>query len=212
MRIIDRCAFVLAKYLTERLNENHQKRRIYYYGFQIVLGGIVKVSLLVLISYILGALMPTLTLVFFFATLRSIAGGVHLDTYGKCITTSLIIFIACGVIIRYTYIYWPADIVRVLVLLVFLVSLAIMVKWAPGDTPNKPITKMEEIKKFKALSILYVCVWAIVMAIFIVFDYKMLTISASLGVIIEAFMVTPFGYQLFEGLEAKLNRVKKATG
>lgn len=208
MRIIDRYAFALAKGLTEQMNESHEKRGVYYYGFQIVLGGIVKVTLLAAISLILGAFMPTATLLFFFATLRVLAGGVHMDTYGKCIASSLIMFISCGVLIRYTYMYWSLELVIGFVAATFLIGLLLMLKWAPGDTPNKRITNPAEIKRLKSLSIAYMIVWAALTAVLIYFDLPMYALASTFGVALEAFTITPPGYRLFEGLEKGLNSAK----
>ncbi len=205
MRIIDRCAYGLAKGLAKQMNESHEKRGVYYYGFQIVLGSIVKVLLLTIISLIFGAFVPTAILLFFFATLRVVAGGVHMDTYGKCITSSLILFMACSVLVRYTYMYWSFALVVGFAAAVFLFGLLTMIKWAPGDTPNKPITTVTQVKKLKLFSIVYMFLWAALVAVLIYFDLPMYALASTFGVLLECFTVTPLGYRLFEGLEKSLN-------
>ena len=50
-------------------------------AFQIVIGGIVKAVLLVLLTLLLGILQSTFTVLLFFAALRVVAGGYHMDNY-----------------------------------------------------------------------------------------------------------------------------------
>ncbi|HHV58896.1 MAG TPA: accessory gene regulator B family protein [Clostridiaceae bacterium] len=207
-RIIDRCAYSLAKGLANQLNENHQKRSVYYYGFQIVIGSAAKLTLLAVISAVLGVFFPAVVILFTFALLRIIAGGVHLDTFGKCITSSLILIITGGLISRYTFEYWPFELLAAFLAIVFLSSLFIMIKWAPADSPNKPITKPEEIKKFKTWSIVFVLAWGALVSLLVAFNLHMYAIATGYGLIMQSFTVTPAGYRWFEAYQDKLNGAK----
>lgn len=210
MRFIHILSYSFANYLMYQLKENHEKRRVYYYGFQIFIGSIVKAVIMISVSALLGILMPALIILFVFGTLRVLAGGFHMDTYGKCIATSTILFVATGLIAQYTYKQWATIYIIALLILTVITTLPVIYKWAPRDTPNKPITSFEEIKKYKKLSFIYIIVWVLLNSTIILIEqikgYKyldMVVISSCFGVLLEIMTVTPAGYGLFERISGK---------
>jgi len=74
MRFINALSYKSADYLMRQMNGNHESRRVYYYGFQIVIGALFKGLLLLLLAFITGTMLPALTIVAAFVILRSIAG------------------------------------------------------------------------------------------------------------------------------------------
>ncbi|MCX7922445.1 MAG: accessory gene regulator B family protein [Clostridia bacterium] len=211
MRFIHTWSYSCANYLMQQLNETHEKRRVYYYGFQIVIGALVKGVLLVTASLILQTLIPTLVGVVIFAILRSSAGGYHMDTYGKCIFTSLGLFLILGALTQYTYKFWDISYVITLIMLSVLIGVLISLKWAPADTPNKPITKIEEIRKFRKLSIATVILWGIAAMVLIYFKYNMYAIAGCLGLLLELFTITPAGNSFFDKISGKVDHIKNNT-
>ena len=81
MRFIQTMSYKGANYLMKQKQENHEKRRVYYYGFQIVIGGMVKLILLTLLALITQTLKTSVITVLIFSSLRMLAGGYHMDTY-----------------------------------------------------------------------------------------------------------------------------------
>lgn len=189
-------------------NENHEKRRVYYYGFQIIIGAIVKVTLLAILAAILGVFTTTFVAIAAFATLRSFAGGYHMNTYGKCFITSAVLFLAAGFMAEYIhpFITIPWMIFLNICIAVFF-GITIFL-WIPGDTPNKPITKDSEIKKFKVLSIIYLILWVVTSCILHIMGWHIkLNFAFSLGVLFELFTVTPKGYEWFEKISGKADQL-----
>jgi len=203
MRFIQVWSYKCACYLAQQLGHSHEKRGIYYYGFQVVIGAVVKGILLVLISLLFGVLVQTLTVLIFFASLRILAGGYHMDTYGKCIAVSLAMFVLAGIIVKNTYMYWPSVYILALSFAIFAAGLFSIIKWAPRDTPNKPITRPEERKKFKTLSIIHICLWIILQFILVGLKLNMYALAGCLGIIISIFIITPPGYAFFDMLSRR---------
>jgi accessory gene regulator B len=133
-----------------------------------------------------------------------------MDTYGKCIATSTMLYIGAGVFSQYTYIYWNILQLFSLLIIVSMISTFAIVKWAPKDTPNKPITKSEEIAKYKRLSIIYIVSWTLICGLLLYYGYtrsivytNLIVISSSMGVLLEIFLITPVGYRVFERLSGQ---------
>lgn len=209
MRFVYKWAYASARHVTLKMEESHEKRRVYYYGLQIVFGGLAKSSLVISISLLTGSLWTTLFLAVVFGSLRMVAGGYHMDTLGKCTLVTLAIFLTGGIAAQYTYMYLSFYDVTIFLIITFAAVMPVIYRWAPAENPNRPITDPKEIKKFKKLSIAYLFVWLAVVQGLTYYDLKKFTIAACLGLIFEAFTITPWGYKFFESISGKLDKAKK---
>ncbi|HHY91345.1 MAG TPA: accessory gene regulator B family protein [Clostridiales bacterium] len=83
----------------------------------------------------------------FFALTRFAAGGYHEKTYWRCFITSLLIFSSIlGIAIYVPLPFWLRIFMSIL-------SVMLMVVYAPVDHPNKPIISEHRRRKFKRLAI-----------------------------------------------------------
>ncbi|MDP4267032.1 MAG: accessory gene regulator B family protein [Bacteroidota bacterium] len=213
MRFIQKWSYFCANYLYANLHENHSKRGVYYYGFQVVIGGIVKAVLVVIITLLTGSLLPAMIIIGVFGSIRVLAGGYHMDTYGRCIITSLAMFVLFSIVDQYTYKYWNNVGLLTLTAGAFLFSLVCSFMYAPKDNPNRPITSPEEIKKFKQLTIVYEVVLLLGTVILIMFGFKMAAMSISVGAALEIFTITPTGHKFFDLIKGGFKKYdrKKVT-
>lgn len=209
MRFVSKWSYACAYRLAKTMNESHQKRSVYYYGFFIIIGELVKGVILISVSLLLGILLPALIIAFTFASLRVLAGGYHMDTYGKCLFVSLGLFIAAALIAQHTYAYWSLMYLMAIIGVTFLAGLYAVIRYVPRDTPNKPITDPQEIRKFKRLSTVYLFVWAAGAAALAGFGYNMVVLSLCFGVLLELFAVTPTGHRFFDRVKYRLAHKKK---
>jgi accessory gene regulator B len=200
----------------KQLKEDHEKRRVYYYGFTVVFGAILKGIIIVSVSYLLGILVPTLFIVLMFGSVRMIVGGSHLDTYWRCILTSLSFFIIIGLISKYTFIYWSSTSILVFVLLTFITAFTGILKWAPSDSPNRPITNEKEIRKFRNLSIIYGIIWFIAISSVSILNItgklpnssKIYIIASCFTLLLAIFAISPAGYKFFSFISGKKAKVE----
>jgi len=205
MRFVLKWSYGCAKKLAAVLNENHNRKAVYYYGFYIVFASLVKGTILISVALLLGILIPALLIVAVFGSLRMLAGGFHFDTLGRCLYISLGLFLTAALISQYTYQYWNTLSVTIFFILVFATSLYVLIKYAPKDTPTKPITDPVEIMKFKKLSIIYLCIWLVACIILTVLNLNLYVIAMSFGVLLEIFSVSPVGHAFFNKIKAGLN-------
>lgn len=211
MRFVKKWSFASANHIAGVMHESHQKRFCYYYGFQIIYGELVKSIILLGAAYFMGIFVPVLLILINFATLRMVAGGYHMDTYGRCMFVSMIMFLGAGVIAQYTYQYWNMFGTSLLTLATFVISLYAVIKYAPKDTPNKPITEAKEIRKFKLLSVCYLFMWLIIMLTPIVYELNRVTLSLDFAVLLEVFTITPAGEKFFGFIRKGMVRQSKRT-
>lgn len=209
MRFIEALSYSGADYLMKQKGENHEKRRVYFYGFQIVIGAIIKFLILFVFAFATDTILPSFLITIVFATLRILAGGYHMNTYGRCLAVSISMFIVFSIIARYTYHYWTNTQIVIFTVLIITGSLFCLNKWAPSDNPNRPITELDEIKKFKRLSIICLSIWTLVVTILFLFNSYMLLLSILFGLFLEIFSITPVGHTFFDVIRRGFNKVKK---
>lgn len=209
MRFIEALSYSGANYLMKQKGENHEKRRVYFYGLQVIIGAIVKFIVLFVLALITDTLLPTFLMAIVFASLRAIAGGYHMDTFGKCLGVSISMFIVFSIIARYTYQYWQDYQIMIFAIITVVCSLISIYKWAPSDNPNRPITEPTEIKKFKRLSIIYLVTWTIISFVLIYTKSYMIFLSIAFGLILEVFSITPAGHVFFNFVRKSLKKKKK---
>lgn len=202
-------SYKCAHFLTKQLNENHEKRGVYYYGFQIVIGGIVKMLMLIALSLLTGTFKQTMIVMLFFVSLRIITGGYHMDTYSKCIITSLVMFISGGILVKYTYMYWSTTYLLLLIIATFSMALFGIVTWVPADTPNKPIKKPEQKRKFKSLSTVHIIIWLALTSVLLYYKINMFVLGGCTGILLAVFISSPAGYFFFNKISGKMNMVEK---
>ncbi|MDF2988561.1 MAG: Accessory regulator [Eubacterium sp.] len=209
MRFINKWSYACAKGLSEALNENHQKRREYNFGFQIIIGEFVKFSAIIIVSLIFGVFLPALVITLAFVSLRMIAGGYHMDTQGKCLLVTLGLFIPAALIAKYTCHYWNTLQLVLLIFITFIAGLYALIRYAPRDNPNKPITEPDEILKFKKLSLGYLFVWLVIIVVLTLLQMKLFVISLGFGVLLELFMITQAGHKFFDLIKYRLGQKRK---
>lgn len=193
------------------LEEDHQKKAVYYYGFQIAIGSAVKIISLIAASIVFGVLIPALIISISFTLLRKVAGGFHMKTYGKCLVVTIGLFIAAASLAQYTHQYWSVRDIVVLITLTFITGIYLLIKYAPKDSPNRLITDLMERRRFKILSIIYMIIWLILVFVLTMYEMKMYTLALCFSVMLEIFGITPVGHSFFEKIEHRLALERKTS-
>lgn len=197
MKFISKWSYACAKGLAEVLNEDHSKRFEYYFACQLIIGEIVKTTILFTISFILGIFLPTLLISISFVSLRMIAGGYHMDTQGKCLLVTLGLFIPSALILKYTYQNMNSLGINVFVSIICITGTYILGRYAPKDTPNKPITDSIKKRKLKLSSFVILFLWILISYILSILEFRLAAICLSSGVLLELFVVSQIGHKIF---------------
>ena len=163
-RYVKLLSYISAKYLHNKIQKYHNQGydmgkcakyniQVYYYGFQIIIGGINKFLLLIIPGLLLNILPQLLITTLSFVSLRIFTGGLHYDSYAKCSYISLLSFTITALLSKYIYIN------QFISMLIFLSVLFLILIYAPIEHPNKPIKENKKIKfKIIALFVLNILV------------------------------------------------------
>lgn len=151
LRYVKVFSYNSARALKNKLNQSHKEKYVFYYGFQILYGAINKFLLLITAGLLLHVLPQILIATLSFMLLRVFIGGLHYDSYTKCAWVSLTCLVTAGLLAKYIpYNYIVNNII-------FATLLCIILKYAPVEHKNRPLTENKKIRfKYIALILLIV--------------------------------------------------------
>lgn len=194
-------AGTIAKKLVEHSNTSHSVP-VLAYGIEIILNGLIKFIGLTTIGLALDVLKELYIMAFIFGAFRTITGGVHAQTFGRCFTISLGSFTILALLIPYTM-DWFMKNAGTIFFVSTLVGMVLIFLFVPGKWKGRRFTK-ERIKASK---------WAAFLFLFTILTltwsaihkpdptWHSLSWAAFLGLYWQLFLVTPWGYRFIGFLE-----------
>ncbi|OFI01557.1 accessory protein regulator protein B [Clostridium acetireducens DSM 10703] len=135
-----------------KLDKDHEE--IITYGafnlFQILL----SIFWIIVFGFIFGVLLESVIILFTISLLRKYSGGVHSNSPNRCIVIGTTVSIVLALMVKKILCYLDVKLIIILTAISFLYSYFTILKYAPVDSPAKPIKKIETKNKFKKTSIL----------------------------------------------------------
>lgn len=169
-------------------NITEEKLEIIIYGLESIYLTITKIVIIILLSIILKIFKETLLLMLFYNTIRLFAFGLHAKNSTACLVTSLTLFIGG------TYLAIYLNIPLVIKIILSLISLILIIIYAPADTKKRPLINVKKRKKFKALSII---ISSIMTILIINFNKYQITNLMLIGYIEATITILPITYKLY---------------
>ena len=127
------------------------------YTLQAIYGELIKLAIVLSVASFLGYTGQAIMTTIGFCLLRTVAGGVHMKTFERCLIATSAIILGSSYIS--TLITNNIAIVAVLILAI-IVSFVIVVKYAPLGSEEKPLDSVEEQKVCKSKSKKYILLFA----------------------------------------------------
>lgn len=196
----------LAKWLGKYLASREEDIEIYAYGLEIILGGILKICLLLLIALRLNILLTTVFCTIGFVGIRFFGGGGHFCTYTRCLIGSLAILLLLGKIATLNL---NINLIFILIFLNISLGVFAIIKWIPAGTHKKTVTdeKLRTIQKLKTLIILITYMG--IALIFVYFQLHSFAFSLLLGILASFILITPLGYFLLQSIDKLLDLLNR---
>lgn len=194
----------LAEKVVNETNLHQEKIPYVAYGFEVILGGLVKFICFMFVPWLFGVLSQTLATVFSSSLLRYFSGGAHCTSLYRCLTSTLIIFTSSGLISKHI----PMDVhlFKIITLLLIPPVITVLLMSAPADTPNKPILSAREKIILKSGSIVIAIIFFGILHLSpLSMDIKT---AILLGIVIQVFTITKWGYYLIDHMDLFLSRQK----
>lgn len=175
----------LASLFVKILNKNCQRTELenakMIYGIEVLLDNLLKVICIIILSLFLGIFKESMLVFLGFGVLRLKAGGFHFDKNVMCWITSILITVGGGTLVSLHLIS------KSIAILLVLVTLVIILFYAPSGTLNNPIAP-ENKKRYRMESIGLVILYLILTCVF----WEMqIGATLAIGGICEAVTILP---------------------
>lgn len=160
----------------------------YRYGLEGFYIFITKTIIIFTLAIILGVFKEMLILFITFNALRIPGAGMHASKSSICLSSSSFIFIILPFILRNIVIPFNLKII------IGIIDIILIYKYAPADTKKKPIIKKSRREKLKFATTLN-CI--ILVILFLVIKNELIANLIIAGIFVEIFMILPLSYKLF---------------
>ncbi|WP_432662377.1 accessory gene regulator B family protein [Wukongibacter baidiensis] len=199
-------------YFEKNTEIDENQEAILRFAIEVVISFVVSLGLVLLVALPLGVFLNVLIIILTTSILRSFSGGAHSETMFGCALYGAIIMNGFGLVTKYTQ---PSKgVLSIFILFVFLFSTWSIYKYAPADTPGKPITTKVKRQKLRRLSFATLFIWCILCLLWYTGLMKNLTIiyASAFGVLWQSFSLTDWGYSLLHHVDRILRMINKKEG
>jgi accessory gene regulator B len=160
---------------------------IYEYGLQLLLSSLFEILAVIVVSIFIGKLFLTILFLIPFCVLRTYAGGYHANSHFKCFLTLIFVYIAFLLMIYLV----NENIINYIALIFSVISELLVLRLAPVESENKPLS-MEEKHKYRKISIFVISVETLVVLLlfwiepfkYYVFAISFAQIAAALSLVV----------------------------
>jgi len=201
---MEKMAKQLACNIASSLGYDKEKEAVIAYGLIAMIQITITVLIVLLFGILIDAPVEALIICFSASILRKYSGGAHAKTPELCtfitvVYCTLTAFLAKNVIAT---IYSPTPMI-IAILIIFGLSFLIIYKFAPVDSPNKPITTEKKIKRMRKGSFIILALYLTLSIVFWMLSshwevFKSYGISILFGASWQIFTLTSLGL-LFMG-------------
>lgn len=168
---------------------SEEKAEIINYGINIFIYEVLIILAIFSLAILSGCFKYVLASFLVYGILRTFAGGAHAHTRTQCIFTYTIIISSVILISKYL---WANSFLPSIA--IFIVNIIILIKFAPGDTVQKPFLSKKLKLRLKILSILtMIIVYSI--AIIVWHSDRFLYNVIILSTLPVIFLLHPIGYK-----------------
>jgi accessory gene regulator B len=184
-----------AAYLKEKLNLTPAEEEVALYGLQIIIYTLTGFLTICLGGWLLGCFWTTLAVCLTAAGLRLFTGGAHSNSPLTCTLLGMVMVPLLGKIAAITAPLFTLLSLFLIVAPGLILSLIIIWRLAPVDSPAKPITSLEQRKKLRFFSISAVFLLAMGQAFLLIKGQALaIVLALSLGLWWQAFTLTKAGH------------------
>lgn len=158
------------------------------YGLESIYLTYTKIFVIFVLAYFLGIIKETLLLLLTYNIIRTFAFGIHATKSIYCLITSLMLFIGGVYIVKYMSLNIYAKIIISIMLLICIY------KYAPADTYKRPLINERKRKKYKVISTVLGIAYVVLI---IILNNNIISNYLLIGMLESVIMIHPLVYKIF---------------
>jgi accessory gene regulator B len=160
-----------------------EDRKNYIYGIELVLYDIFIFVTIAVIAVLTDKVQMSLIFTFLFCTVRAYAGGYHCNTYAKCFFTALTVYLFMLVLNA-----WLGSKTVILACILLVVSVPIILRFAPVEHENNPLSHDEK-NKYRKYSMRIVSVSSALFILSLIYFAKEISFAISWAIFATAVFI-----------------------
>lgn len=192
----------ISYFFKKELNLSEEKREVIAYGMETFVALFLGFIGVLIIAYFMGVFFPALVIALTALLTRAFTGGGHCSTMGKCIIVTVIAMISLALIA--VNMYKPS---LLMIVLGFLICLLLIIKFAPAEVEEKPLSSNHK----KSLKKGAIILWGVLLAIVVLWNNifeNHVEVYLSYGFFWQVFTISPWGFKLLARIDG-LIKIKK---
>jgi len=201
---MEKLALKLAYNISSSNGYDKEQESVIAYGLIAIIQIAVTILLILILGILIESPIDAMLICFSASILRKYSGGAHARTAEICTIISVVYCIFMAYIAKFfiSPIYNNSFMI-VAIVIIFGISIIVIYKLAPVDSPNKPIRAENKIKRMRKGSFIVLAIYFIISSIFFALSYKYQIfkaygISMLFGISWQILTLTPFGFIIIE--------------
>lgn len=182
--MIELIAERLTGYLVSKDIIEKEEIDVYKYGYEILTSSLLGGLLILVVSILLHQVDVAMFFLCVVCGVRSYSGGYHADTYLKCNTTFVCMYVTYTCAVNYLC---NVPNVKLSLIVMCVISTLIICKYAPLENHNKPLSK-DNIKRNGNKTKVSICIWHIV-AMLLYLEYSKYSIAIEVSLLCVALLL-----------------------
>lgn len=216
MYLIERISVKLGHNIADCINADKNKEEVITYGAFIMFQTLFSILLVLILGYTFNVFAEALIISFSGSILRKYSGGVHSVSPNRCAVIGAVISVSLGITSVFISKNISLTMIAFLILIGLIYSYCYICKYAPADSPQKPITNILKKNHLKNASIMTATIMYIIVGILILF-YKYshnivllrYALCITFGVVWQTFSLTDFGHNVLHRIDSLFIKTQK---
>ena len=207
--IIDKCTDRILGLIKNNATIDDKQTVILTYGLGLVINNIIAFAIALIPALLLGNLYHVAIILLTVSALRSFSGGAHNSNIINCAVNGAVISNLLGLLMRFLILNRAA--LYSFIIATFFFSLWAIGKYAPADTPSKPIVTVVKKHLLKRNSYIVLAAWCFICIYWFLRIPQVSTFiyASTLGILWQSFTLTRAGYKLYDGIDKGLNKLRR---
>jgi len=205
---IEEISRIIAFKISSRISLKSEEREIVEYGLKVFLSEVFSLSILFIVLFVTGLIKTGMSILIAAGVLRKFSGGAHCSSPMRCTILGVMTVPLFAFSVEKLLILGENKLLAAAVCLNVL-SLFNCLKYAPADSPQKPINEVSK-KRLKRGALLLISITSSVFLIagYFSFYIDISFISAvSVGFFYQSITLTPVGYRFTVAMDRLMQKI-----
>jgi len=202
---IEEISRIIAFKISSRISLKNEEREIVEYGLKVFLSEVFSLSILFIVLFVTGLIKTGMSILIAAGVLRKFSGGAHCSSPMRCTILGVMTVPLFAFSVERLLIFGENKLLAAAVCL-FVLNLFTCLKYAPADSPQKPINEVSKKRLKRGALLLILIAFSVLIAGYLLryIDISFL-LAASVGFFYQSITLTPAGY----GFTASMDRLMR---